>query len=1041
LQSASPVARLLSDNACRLYKPFSAVPARILAKVDYLGHGVGEYNRILNDSTLRPDKCGYTERGGDGMLEREDNGGLVVLQDKDHKHLDRADLTSFLDFTADCVTHNVNLGMERDDVHGLLIFPEDSRVGEGSRIMMERRKRRGIYSLALHGFEPRNIQDADCPAFALADEQDAVPPNADHRIVPRVASMSVETGPDSEVDIIAAVSRPLGGEDRPFQQIAAQRIASKAGFHLVHGPPGVGKTCILAQATGSLVMPEGRQTRRSVPQGELYVKTVALMTAPFVTHARQLYWRMQGVLGANFGENWQKFAAFLACETVNKQHTRHRGKDVCTYVSKDVPTKAEVLHAFKKGTCVFVSTEDSAELLFNVATAARAAGCRLLVIKDEAHFASSAASWSTKLMGLVDPAKGDRAILATATPNFEVMRFPFVMWPKRPAEGEGGGGSSSASIEVDPSIAIVTGDDDGGSEEGETEGVESVRSGEPDGYEGYEHSFYMSINEAIERGYCCDYKIILPQVVDISNGEDVPIKVRNVVKAHNMGNAAMMTIQAMHARGTRRCIAYADDSVESAKAAVESIRSVCETAFESVYGIQCVAHVITHDVSPAEREARLHDFEHGAIETEPDENGVCFPIFRFLVAVRILDQCIDLPSTDTISVMYPPTSTASVLSIHRTIQRFGRGLRPKPNGSIFCIYIDRDSPWFHLLLDVLSKYDHGVERRVCVRSSNPASAYESAVVASEEVDTQAVNAAYRVHVVEVAKRTEGVRSTQVDAFVAQFKDAKPKPKDGAKLVYHIDDVTYENGAYGWLQNVRNVFWPSLPDDCKSKLRSLVWWEDKKDRIEYSAELNMQEAIAFMETHNRRPNKIAKDEREKYLGQWLYGVTTTEKKRTPFVKTMGEAAYTTLLASIDTLFPANLYPLRRVVEFVLENKRVPKQGDKGGKCLTNIRQGILNPVHRTLAISMVEEKLAGTEFDSARKYLVDSVELSFTNHAEHKRKERESNKKRGAAKSTNPTGGTSTAPAAGTSGTKRSAPSVSNSSGKPPTKRGKTVLVE
>ena len=126
LQSASPVARLLSDNACRLYKPFSAVPARILAKVDYLGHGVGEYSRILDDSTLRPDKCGYTERGGDGMLERRDNGGLIVLQDKDHKHLDRADLTSFLDFTADCVTHNVNLGMERDDVHGFLTFPEDS---------------------------------------------------------------------------------------------------------------------------------------------------------------------------------------------------------------------------------------------------------------------------------------------------------------------------------------------------------------------------------------------------------------------------------------------------------------------------------------------------------------------------------------------------------------------------------------------------------------------------------------------------------------------------------------------------------------------------------------------------------------------------------------------------------------------------------------------------------------------------------------------------------------------------------------------------
>jgi len=803
------VARLLSDNACRLYKPFSAVPARILAKVDYIGHGVGEYSRILNDATQRPDRCGYTERGGDGMLERKDNGGLVVLQDKDHKHLDRADLTSFLDFTADCVAYNVKLGMERDDVHGLLIFPEDSRVGEGSRIMMERRKRRGVYSLALQGFQPRNIQDDDCPAFALSGDLDEVAPIADHHIAPAIASKDVETAPDSDVDI-AAVSRPPGGEDRAFQQLAAQRIVAKAGFHLIHGPPGVGKTCILAQATGELVLPEGRQTRRSVPHGELYVKTVALMTAPYVTHARQLYWRMKGVLGANFGENWQKFAAFLACETVNKQWTRHHGKDVCTYVSKDVPTKAEALHAFKKGTCVFVSTEDSAELLFGVAEAARKAGCRLLIIKDEAHFGSSA-SWSTKLMGLIDPAKGDRAILATATPNFEVMRFPFVMWPKPPAEGNGGGS-------VDPSLAITI----NSAADKDDEDDEDVYN-----EDGYEHSFYMSIAEAIERGYCCDYRVLLPQVTDISTGEDVPVKVRDVVKAHNLGNAAMMTLQAMHAEGKRRCIAYADDSVESAKDAVAALKSVCETAFEPVYGIQCIAHVITHETSPTEREARFYEFENSPVETEPDENGVCFPIFHFLVAVRILDQCIDLPATDTVSILCPPTSTTSVLSAHRAIQRLGRALRQKPNGSIFCIYIDRDSAWFHLLLDVLDKYDPGVERRLCVRSSNPSTAYEAMTTASEEVDTRAAQVAYRVHAAEVEKRASGgIQKRILDALV-EFKKAHGHLRVGQRYTCTSDgDAAFPLGKRvdGLRCGENGVGTVDKPTDFRRKLYGIgfIW---------------------------------------------------------------------------------------------------------------------------------------------------------------------------------------------------------------------------
>ena len=454
----------------------------------------------------------------------------------------------------------------------------------------------------------------------------------------------------------------VDGGGVPFCRL---RPAARASHH----------PCILAQATGALVLPEGRQTRRSASQGELYVKTIALMVAPYVTHARQLYWRMQGVLGANFGPNWQKFAAFLACETANKQVVRRGGKDVRAYVSKDVPTKAEVLHAFKKGTCVFVSTEESADLLVHVAKVARAGGCRLLVIKDEAHFASAASASSTRLVEMVDPSKGDRAILATATPNADVMRFPLVMWPKQ-TKGASSSSSSSSSTSplVDPKLAIVA---TNGSRDSNRNGEESSSDDESDddesdddderqtnvGVDGYEHSFQMSIAEAIRLGYCADYKLILPQIFDISTGIDVPVKVSEVVKAHSMGNAAMMTVQAMHADGKRRCIAYADDAVDSANAAVAAIQSVCRDAFEDVYGIQCVAQVITHDIGPSVREARLQDFQFGPIETEPNEHGRCFPIFRFLVAVKILDQCIDLPGTDTVSILCPPTTIASVLSV------------------------------------------------------------------------------------------------------------------------------------------------------------------------------------------------------------------------------------------------------------------------------------------------------------------------------------------------------------------------------------------
>ena len=181
--------------------------------------------------------------------------------------------------------------------------------------------------------------------------------------------------------------------------------------------------------------------------------------------------------------------------------------------------------------------------------------------------------------------------------------------------------------------------------------------------------------------------------------------------------------------GGRRAIAYARDVTEAGKL-VSFLERAC-----AFHGVACDAQLVVE--STKDRKKIYKAFQSGATHArearahgQPD---VAKPTLRFLVAVQILDACVDLPECDSVLIASPPTSRQDAKSAHRAIQRLGRATRPKAGNRRAHAYVwsDADNPWLQRLFDVLADFDPGCKKRVRVRSSNPTTAFTKEVLALE----------------------------------------------------------------------------------------------------------------------------------------------------------------------------------------------------------------------------------------------------------------------------------------------------------------------
>ena len=206
--------------------------------------------------------------------------------------------------------------------------------------------------------------------------------------------------------------------------------------------------------------------------------------------------------------------------------------------------------------------------------------------------------------------------------------------------------------------------------------------------------YNMSFTDAIKNKYITDYKIWLPSIHEDNEQleEELSIyDINSVIKAK-----CNYLFSCLLNNGSRKCIIYCIDTTEI----TEIINGMNE--LNKFYYINYNINQITSKNNDKQRNKILNDFSNGTN-------------IQLLFSVRILDECIDIPSCDSIYITYPSQSKI------RTIQRLCRCIRlDKKNkfkiGNIFIWCNEYD-----LILETLSgikEYDVFFKDKIQLNNTN-----------------------------------------------------------------------------------------------------------------------------------------------------------------------------------------------------------------------------------------------------------------------------------------------------------------------------------
>ena len=205
--------------------------------------------------------------------------------------------------------------------------------------------------------------------------------------------------------------------------------------------------------------------------------------------------------------------------------------------------------------------------------------------------------------------------------------------------------------------------------------------------------FYkMSFNEAIEKKFITDYKIWLPSIHEDNSQLEKELSIYDIDGV--MKGKCNFFFSCLLNNGSKKCIIYCQDTNEI-KLMTEAMSKLNE-----FYCLDIGMNQITADNTEKQRKKILDDFR------ERDN-------IKLLFSVRILDECIDIPSCDSIFITYPTKSKI------RTIQRMSRCMRinksnPFKVGNIF-IWCDE----YDKILETLSgikEYDIMFKDKIKVNS-------------------------------------------------------------------------------------------------------------------------------------------------------------------------------------------------------------------------------------------------------------------------------------------------------------------------------------
>ena len=404
--------------------------------------------------------------------------------------------------------------------------------------------------------------------------------------------------------------------------------------------------------------------------------------------------------------------------------------------------------------------------------------------------------------------------------------------------------------------------------------------------------YNMTFTEAIEKKYICDYKIWLPSIHEDNSDLINEIGIDDI--DNELKAKCMFLFKNLLFHGSKKCILYCQDTNN-----LNDIKD-CIVKLNDFYAIDLNIQEITSETSYKNREKILNVFE--------SSNKI-----ELLLSIRICDECIDIPSCDSIYITYP--SSCKI----RTIQRLCRCIRTDKNnkfkiGNIFIWCNEYDK-----ILNILSgikEYDVLFKNKISVLETNFMNKTETDV---KVVEDKKLIEKYILDIKEFRQYTWHERLE----IVKQYIDVNGKRPSSTDKNIEIQQLGI------WLSNIHNNYNNNINIMKNENIR--IIWEDFTNEYEQYFLSNetkwlnkLNELVSYLDIYGKKPNN---DD----IKQWINNNNRAYKNnkyimKNQFIKEKWEEfinKYSNIFLDNITLWTNNI---KKVKTFIDNNKTLPKEYD-------------------------------------------------------------------------------------------------------------------
>lgn len=430
-----------------------------------------------------------------------------------------------------------------------------------------------------------------------------------------------------------------------------------------------------------------------------------------------------------------------------------------------------------------------------------------------------------------------------------------------------------------------------------------------------EKIYHMNFTEAIKNKYITDYRIWLPSIHEDNSKLEEELSVYEIDNV--IQSKCMFLFSCIVNNGSKKCIVYCIDTNE-----LEKIQNAIKR-LNQYYYLDYHVSQITCDVSATNRKKLLKDFA--------DSNKI-----EFMLSVRILDECIDIPKCDSIFITYPTKSKI------RTVQRLCRCIRIDKNNSFKMgnVYIWCDE--YEMILKTLSgikEHDEEFKTKIKLNQSDWFGKMDEKQIQKDKKRIEK----YVISVKEFRSETWQETFEIVKKYIDENEKRPSMHSDDAQMRSLGNWVTTQHHNYNnFMKNMKDKeiykTWKELIEEYPELFQSD---EDNWNK-------NLKSVEKYIDKHKKRPSSKAEDTEEKRLGNWLIKTQraydandrqmkdATNRKKWEVFKNK----YFDQLKNVKETCVDNL---SKCIKYIEENNKLPSTHDKSddirslGNWLSKLRQ--------------------------------------------------------------------------------------------------------